>query len=248
LAFSDRLRTCVLNLRFPVAVRKSLKNGRLALAWLPVPPVRHYCYGCTEALDLHFVLLGDGRHFNAMVRDAVSRALALARRLGKDTSMAALAQLLDHLEEGKDQLVADPNGVQPSLPLKREKRSFDQPNNMAVLQRGFCQCAALQSYARWKPRGEDYERQRGVEFEGLEVGNRCNPRDVRGGLDDDPEGSPLQNTAGGPAGGTMGRTGAGMPSADQAVRYLCAEINVAETLFPGADLRLIHESLSRKSD
>jgi hypothetical protein len=37
------------------------------------------------------------------------------------------------------------------------------------------------------------------------------------------------------------------PSSDQVVRHLCAEINAAETLFPGTDLRLIYESVSSQS-
>jgi len=37
------------------------------------------------------------------------------------------------------------------------------------------------------------------------------------------------------------------PSSDEAVRHLCAEINAAETLFPGTELRLIYESVSSQS-
>jgi hypothetical protein len=37
------------------------------------------------------------------------------------------------------------------------------------------------------------------------------------------------------------------PSSDEAVRHLCAEINAAETVFPGTDLRLIYESVSPQS-
>ena len=37
------------------------------------------------------------------------------------------------------------------------------------------------------------------------------------------------------------------PSSDQVVRHLCAEINAAETLFPGTELRLIYESVSSQS-
>jgi hypothetical protein len=37
------------------------------------------------------------------------------------------------------------------------------------------------------------------------------------------------------------------PSSDEAVRHLCAEINAAETMFPGTDLRLIYESVSPQS-
>ena len=37
------------------------------------------------------------------------------------------------------------------------------------------------------------------------------------------------------------------PSSDEAVRHLCAEINAAETMFPGTDLRLIYESVTPQS-
>jgi hypothetical protein len=37
------------------------------------------------------------------------------------------------------------------------------------------------------------------------------------------------------------------PSSDQVVRHLCAEINAAETLFPGTELRLIYELVSPQS-